>query len=242
MFKKTLLAALAGLLLGRPFALPAISADDAPPITKQDLEIAVKNLRRFGLACQEFHDVYCALPVNITSKDGKPLLSWRVAILPYIDEKALYDRFKLDEPWDSKHNIPLVEKMPKLYEPLRVKAKSGETFYQMFEGDDALLRPKKSGYSLAFITNLNGTSNTGMVFEAGTTVIWAKPADLPFDKKKPLPKLGGLFDGDFHLVFCDGHVSFYKKNPDDKVMKCVIMPTNTKPFDNTELLKPPGKS
>jgi prepilin-type processing-associated H-X9-DG protein len=74
-------------------------------------------------------------------------------------------------------------------------------------------------------------------------VIWSKPADMPFDKKKPLPKLGGLFDGEFHAVYCDGHVSLFKKNPDEEIMKYIIVPTNDKPFSSLKLLKPPaGKS
>ena len=52
----------------------------------------------------------------IQGKDGKPLLSWRVAILPYLEEDGLYQSFKLDEPWDSPHNKPLLERMPR---PLR---------------------------------------------------------------------------------------------------------------------------
>jgi prepilin-type processing-associated H-X9-DG protein len=177
------------------------------------------------------------------SKDGTPLLSWRVAILPYIEERALYNQFKLDEPWDSANNKKLIEKMPKLYEPVRVKAKPGETFYQVFEGEDTLFVPKKARYSLEAITKLNGTSNTGMVFEAGDAVIWTKPADLHLDKNKPLPKLGGMFDGECHVVFCDGHVEILRKDPDKELMKCIINPANIKPFDGSKLMKPrPGKS
>jgi prepilin-type processing-associated H-X9-DG protein len=224
-------------------ATPAIIADDPPPITKQDLETAENNMKRFGLAFQEYHDANVVLPGNIFAKDGTPLLSWRVAILPYIDEKALFDQFKLDEPWDSKHNKELIAKMPKLYKPIRVKAKGGETFYQVFEGEDTLYRPKKENYTLRALTELNGTSNTCLVIEAGSPVIWTKPTDLPFDKKKPLPKLGGLFDGEFHVVFCDGHVNLFKKNPNDKIMKYIIMPENIIPFDySNSVVPPPGKS
>lgn len=119
----------------------------------------------------------------------------------------------------------------------------GQTFYQVFEGEDTLYRPKKKNFTLAGITPFNGTSNTGMVFEAGEPAIWSKPADLPLDPKKPLPKLGGMFDGEFHVVFCDGHVSFFKKNPNADKMKCIINPLNTKVFDGRGLEKPPpGKS
>ena len=73
-------------------------------------------------------------PAAVRSTDGTPLLSWRVAILPFIEQDALYKEFKLDEPWDSEHNKKLIAKMPKLYGPARGQAKEGETFYQRFSG------------------------------------------------------------------------------------------------------------
>jgi prepilin-type processing-associated H-X9-DG protein len=225
------------------FALPAISADDPPPITNKDIETSEDNLKKIGLAALDCHDVRVAMPSNIfpaDDEDNTPLLSWRVALLPYLGQKALYDQFKLNEPWDSANNKKLIEKMPKIYEPVRVKAKAGETYYQMFEGKEAVLnsKRKKGGtLTLAVITQFNGTSNTGWVFEAGEPVIWTKPADMPFDKDKPLPKLGGMFDGRFHVLFCDGHVQKFKKDPDEEIMKCIIMWTNTKPFDTSKLDK-----
>ena len=54
-------------------------------------------------------------PHAIYGKDGKPLLSWRVLILPYIEEQALYEQFHLDEPWDSPHNEPLLRQIPRCY-------------------------------------------------------------------------------------------------------------------------------
>jgi hypothetical protein len=54
----------------------------------------------------------------IRGKDGKPLLSWRVAILPYLEQKALHDRFHLDEPWNSPHNKTLLSQMPDVYAPV----------------------------------------------------------------------------------------------------------------------------
>lgn len=112
-------ALVSALLIGGFSGATAIGADDPPPITKKDHEIAVNKLKQFGLACQNYHDTNDALPGNIADKDGKPLLSWRIAILPFIEQQALYEQFKRDEPWDSEHNKKLIEKMPKLYAPVR---------------------------------------------------------------------------------------------------------------------------
>ncbi len=53
----------------------------------------------------------------ITGKSGEPLLSWRVALLPFLGkaEYALYQKFRLDEPWDSEHNRPLADQMPDVF-------------------------------------------------------------------------------------------------------------------------------
>lgn len=72
------------------------------------------------------------IPQAICDKDGKPLLSWRVALLPYIEEASRFGQFALDEPWDSPHNIKMLAAMPSKYESPRKNGKPGETFYQVF--------------------------------------------------------------------------------------------------------------
>jgi uncharacterized protein (TIGR03067 family) len=99
------------------------------------------NLKQIGLAMHSYHDAYKQFPLHAAySQDVKtPPLSWRVAILPFVEENALYQQFKLDEPWDSRHNRQLIAKMPKVYEPVGA-AKKGEglTFYQVFTGPDTV--------------------------------------------------------------------------------------------------------
>jgi hypothetical protein len=69
----------------------------------------------------------------MTDKKGKALLSWRVALLPYLDQNNLFNQFHLDEPWDSAHNKKLLSKMPKVFAPPGVKTRqSFSTFYQVF--------------------------------------------------------------------------------------------------------------
>jgi Protein of unknown function (DUF1559) len=227
--------AVLAVLTAAALSVPATGGEDPAPPTKKELLTSVNNLKQIGLAFHNYHDATGGFPGNITDTDGKALLSWRVAILPYIEEEKLYKQFKLDEPWDSENNKPLVEKMPKVYAPVRAKAKAGETFYQVFTGDKALFGGKVKNPKLTSITD--GTSNTGMVFEAGEPVIWSKPADLPFDEKKALPKLGGLFDGDFHVGMCDGSVMLLKKNPDEKELKKLIMPADGEVIDLDKLRK-----
>src|SRR6185295_11708421 len=70
-------------------------------------EQTINNFRRIGVAVHNFHDIYQAFPTSSTDASGQPLLSWRVRILPYLDEQTLYAQFHLDEPWNSPHNSTL---------------------------------------------------------------------------------------------------------------------------------------
>ena len=78
---------------------------------------SLNNMRQLLLACHNYAAMRNSIPAAYSmDPQGKPLLSWRVHVLPYLEEQALYDQFKLDEPWDSPHNRKLIEKMPKVFE------------------------------------------------------------------------------------------------------------------------------
>jgi hypothetical protein len=201
--------AIAAVAAGTALAAQAPKDAKPAPPTAAQLRSSSNNLKQIGLAVHNYHDANAALPNNVTSKDGKPLLSWRVLLLPYLEQDALYKEFKLDEAWDSSANKKLVEKMPKVYAPVRVKAEAGHTFYRGFAGPGTAFEP---GKKLRFANFTDGLSNTALVVEAGEPVVWTRPDDLPYDPKKPLPKLGGLFDGRFHMLMGDGAV--YPVRPD----------------------------
>src|SRR4029077_19894239 len=89
------------VVAGVGLAAPATKEKEQPagPITAEQLQKAEENLKQIGLAWHNYHDTNNHFPSNELNKDGKALLSWRVQILPYIEEHALYKQFKLDEPW-----------------------------------------------------------------------------------------------------------------------------------------------
>jgi RNA polymerase sigma factor (sigma-70 family) len=185
---------------------------------------SVTNLKQIGLAMHNYADAHDTAfpPAAICDDDGKPLLSWRVAILPYLDQEALYKQFRLNEPWDSAHNKALIAKMPKVYAPVGdVKTEhAGATFYQAFVGGGALFQTSMPR-QLAKITD--GISNTLLVVEANEPVTWTKPDDVAFDPNAELPKLGGtLFEDGFNAAFADGAVRFIKDSIDPKTLKALI--------------------
>ncbi len=168
------------------------------------------------------------------TKQGKALLSWRVAILPFIGEDQLYKQFKLDEPWDSPHNKKLLGKIPKVFaDPTGRARDASATYYQVFVGPHAAFEKHQF---LSFPASFpDGTSNTILIVEAANPVPWTKPEDLHFAPDEPVPELGGLFPGIFHAAFADGAVHTISKKIDPVTLKYAIMrddgqPINLEPY------------
>jgi hypothetical protein len=191
---------------GKPAAKPLPDVEEASPAPAAARHLAAsrKNIERLGIALHNFaSDNEVALPGDVLGKGGKPLLSWRVRLLPYLEQEALYKQFKLDQPWDSKDNRPLLEKMPRVFASPRVVLKrKGYTVYQVFTGPGAVFEGGKPRCKLVQITD--GTSNTLFAVEAARAVPWTKPADLPFDKSKPVADFGKAFGGRPLAVLFDG--------------------------------------
>ena len=202
-------------------ATPAERVDDEGAEARRQ---SIHNLRMISLA------MYNAMsntntgrfPAAAIINDGKPLLSWRVALLPYLGEKGLYEKFHLDEPWDSPHNKPLLEQMPNVYAPVVRKGEpKASTYYQVLVGRGALF---EDDMGTLYEDVTDERSSTLMVVEAAKPVPWTKPEDLPFDNdlEKPLPKLGGQFENGFHVAFADGGVLFLSNTIDPDLLRALI--------------------
>ena len=200
----------------------------AAPAVQSTLEAArrvqcVNNLRQLGLAMHNYHASNNSFPRPATLEDkSKPLLSWRVAILPYIEQQELYDKFKRDEPWDSPHNKALLKEMPPVFRcPIRRNVEPFTTNYRVFVGNGALFQ-KDQDIGVADITD--GTSNTIMIVEAKEAVPWTKPDDLSFDPAAPasLHGAGSPHPGGFNALMADGSVRFLKNTIDLNVFRSLI--------------------
>ena len=202
-------------LLGQTFPAVQKAREAASKMNSQN------NLKQIALAMHNYHSIYNRFPpAAIADKNGKALLSWRVAILPYIEEHELYKQFKLDEPWDSETNKKLLPKMSRIFlPPNAAHGSTTSTAYRVFTGKSAAFEdpagPKLQDFS-------DGTSNTIIVVEAGETVPWTKPDDLEYDAAKPLPKFGGYFKGGFNAAFADGSVRFLSETVSEKNLRALI--------------------
>jgi hypothetical protein len=201
---------------------------------------AMNNLKQVVLAIHNYNDAYQGrMPAHaIYSKDGRrPLLSWRVAILPYIEQDGLYRRFRHDEPWDSEHNKKLIAEMPEVYlAPNAVREKDpGRTHYQVFVGGGAVWDrgPMQPNLPRTF---RDGTSNTLLVVEAADPVIWTKPDDLAYDPNKPVPKLGASRDVQEMLVgFADGSVQPLRRTVREATLRALITAAGGEQINRNEL-------
>jgi hypothetical protein len=133
-------------------------------------------------------------PAVVCDKEGRLLLSWRVLLLPYLDEEDLFKRFHLDEPWDSPHNIQLLDQMPDLFAlppwGTREWCEPHSSFYQVFVGSGAAFEGCQ-GMTLPSDFP-DGSSNTILIVTASKAVPWAKPEDVTYVPDLPIPPLGVL--------------------------------------------------
>lgn len=191
---------------------------------------SANSLKQIALAFHNFESANAFFPAGISGPDGMVGLSWRVQILPYIEQQELYKEFKLDEAWDSEHNRKLIAKMPKLFAPPKgATVADGLTYYRSFSGPGTLMpAPRVKGQSgLAILgTKIasisDGTSNTFLAAEAADPVIWTKPDELDYNATKPVPKLGGIFEGGFNAAMCDGSVRFVPNTIAEKSLRALI--------------------
>ncbi len=210
------LTAVVGVLAST--AAPAMISASANAARLQDQN----RLKQQLLAMHNYHDTYRSFPLRASVTDaGKPLLSWRVQILPFIEQQALYEQFHLDEPWDSEHNKKLIDKMPDVFRSKGDAPGVTTTRFQVFVGNGALLDGEEA---VGFANVTDGSSNTIAVVQTAKAkaVPWTKPDDFTLDDMKPLE---GLVDAEaegFHAAFADGSVQWIPAAVDAATLKALI--------------------
>ena len=203
---------------------------------------SANNLRQIMAALLNYHAANGRFPgMAITSTDGTPLLSWRVAILPYLEQQNLYKMFHLNEPWDSKHNKPLASIMPKFYVPPGDGPKCrGKTFYRSFVGPDAFFSGK--GGRKAPEGFPDGMSQTLAIFEAGEGVIWTAPDEIPYAAGKPLPKFGNSIASGFYVVTGDDSIRLVPHTTDERTIRAMITTNGGEVFEMPQSVAPGAQS
>jgi Protein of unknown function (DUF1559)/Domain of unknown function (DUF4190) len=228
--------AIGGIITGSIGVLlccPAVGAGLLLPAVQKVREAAVQtqsmnNLKQLGLAFHNYHSTYNQLPTAAGSPEGlQPMdagLSWRVTLLPFLEENARYQQFKLDEPWDSANNKKLLDPTPKVYTLPGQENAPGMTHYRVFVGAGTPLampsgRTPARGRSLTEFTN--GISNTILIVDAADAVPWSKPDELVYSPNQPVPALRSTALG-YMVAMADGSVRYIATNTSEDALRKMI--------------------
>lgn len=252
--------AVAGIVLGgigTVLSIPAIIVAVALPALNAARETARQNVSRMNMqqiarSMIQYELEKQQYPSDIVDADGKPLLSWRVVLLPYLDEQGLYDKFHLDEPWDSPHNKQLIKAIPAVYQCPNFPADFSDTMYLLPVGpgtmfENHLAAERRDGtrkMSSSMVQRGDGLAQTIMLVEADvlTSVSWTKPGDVDVDRKDPGFGVGHLRPRGFLAVFADTHVQFISNQLSAETLNKLFSYDgkrfNETPLDMSELERP----
>ena len=198
-------------------------------------ERRMNQFKQLALAFHNYADNLKHLPpAAIRDANGRPLLSWRVAILPYLEAGDLYKQFHLDEPWDSPHNRELIQKMPEMYadpdRKLRHLAREGKTTFQAPVGPETIFH-NDEGATFREITD--GTSNTIMIVEVEPlrAVIWTKPEDWEVDLDNPQRGVERPDRKYFVTAFADGSARTIPTDIDPTKLRAHVTRAGKEPIE-----------
>ena len=186
--------------------------------------LSTNRLKHIMLAMHNYHDVNKFFPpATVMGPDGKTPHSSRVALLPYLegeDSQALYDRYKFDEPWDSENNKAIIKDGAKYFGVTDEDGSVEDCSYFAIVGAGTVFDPAAGPIAIRGI--IDGTSKTVGIVEAKRKIPWTKPEDIEYDADKPIPKLGGFFEGGFNSAYMDGSVHYLPLTLDEATLRALI--------------------
>ena len=186
-------------------------------------------MRQHVLAMHNYESAHREFP-----KSDMNGLSWRVHLLPFLEMGHLYDQFNLDEPWDSPHNIALLDQMPPCYDCPSLALPPGMTVYQV---PFSRLNPNSpeqdfgwasmfddSDHGVSFADIPDGTSFTIAILEVdqSAAVEWTRPADWEFDPNNSMHDLGNVHPGIILIGTADGAVQAISNDTPPEEIKALI--------------------
>lgn len=197
----------------------------SPPPSKTASSVPLQNVHQIVAAMQRYHDANGKLPDTYSiDAAGRPLLSWRVHLLPYLGYQDLYSQIKLNESWDSTQNKALWDQMPDVYKSPDLDAGAGETGFVVITGADAVFRIGRPR-SLSQISD--DLSKTIMLAETAQTRNWMEPSDLDMNSLNlriagDPPSIGHDEAGGAVVGFVDGSSGTLPLDLDPEVLRALI--------------------
>ncbi len=198
------------------------------------------NLKQLGLAMLEWHDKHHRLPDATTSDEGQPPHSWRVTLLPYLENEPLYEVYDASRAWDDPLNLPVARTSVSMLQcPSNPNGRDVQqryfTAYAAVTGDNTNF-PNGRGLALREVTD--GASNTFLLNEAcGQEIVWTEPRDLDAERDNisvnsgsPKPTHSPSVLSSYHpngalVVLADGSVRFIAETIDPNTLRALLTAT-----------------
>jgi len=230
---------LLGILILVALLLPAVESARPAAMRAQ----CMNNLRQIALALHNYHaDHGCFPPAFIADSQGRPMHSWRVLVLPYMSEKALYDQYRFDEPWDGPNNSTLANAIPRAFQcpsDHRQVGKPGMTNYLAVVGPKAAWPGKRPRKLADFV---DGTSETILLVEVHNSgILWTEPRDLDLARMAPglNPKTGqgisSAHPSGALVGFADGSVQFLRDGVFPQSLRALLTIAGGEKTDDADL-------
>jgi hypothetical protein len=197
---------------------------------KAQLSVSRAKLKQIGLALHNYHDKYdCFPPAYTLGPDGTPWHSWRVLLLPFLDEQALYDRYRFDEPWDGPHNRELQALRPEAYASLLQQSPLKTVTTILGVVSRRTMWPAHFSVKISDVTD--GTSNTVQLLQnVSSDVVWSEPREMSekdalalLRPKEPNPQSQPATPS-IPILLCDGSVRLISRQINRDLFVSLLTP------------------
>jgi hypothetical protein len=212
------------------------------------------NLKLIALALHEYHDTYgCFPPAYIADSNGRPMHSWRVLLLPFLEQDNLYKQYALDEPWNGPNNRKLLNRMPQVYACPSANVQDQPTYNTSYVAVVGPTTAWPGPLPRSYAEIQDGTSNTALVIEVDKLSIpWLEPGDLPLDDTLATLAAGDadfignhrwqsfLYDyaGGRQVALADGSVRYVSQGVGRRVWAALLGAEDGDPWGDEDLTVP----
>jgi prepilin-type processing-associated H-X9-DG protein len=202
-------------------------------------ELCQNNLKQISMALHAYHERYGSFPPAYTSDaGGQPMHSWRVLLLPFLGHEDLYEKYRMDEPWDSQSNRRLFGQMPTVYACPGVRTTGvGITNYYAVVGPETAW-PENHAVAVRHI--LDGVAMTIQLIEsADAEFCWLQPRDLSSDQagsddRDLHPSLSSTHRSGVNVLFADGSVRSLAKGIDSGMLHALFSIHGGRPLEGVD--------
>lgn len=220
------------------YGSPALTSIQANRIRVQ----SIRNIERIALALNAYAADHGTYPPPATARpDGTLMHSWRVLILPYLDQQELFNEYDMNQPWNAPSNLELTIRMPAVYRSAASQVHGGDAAYFLITGPGTLFPPAPSGSTTATYHPLSpraitdDPSHTLLVVEADTSASnyypsWLEPRDLDVTSMQgligtsPGREIGGVNVDGAVVATIDGRSHFLSdQTPPGTVMALITV-------------------